>query len=100
MCRRVSMTSHAVGASSQVALGPNPRRRTLYLSPPSAGRVSVGLGQAAVLDSGITIPAGGHPAALSYDEWQEGIGDEVTLIADGPGRLVGVTEVYCACGKE
>lgn len=65
----VQSKSHAItmGAASAVVLPNNPKRIRLILCPPVAGRYSVGFGEDAVLDRGITIFAGDHILELSKD---------------------------------
>ena len=62
-------TGATVGAASVTVLGPNPNRHSLTLSGDSAQRVTFNLKDSAVLDQGLTLPAGSRPFTLCYDDF-------------------------------
>lgn len=83
-------------ATDQVFLGVNPRRRRITISPPSAGRVTIQFGRAAVLDQGITVQVGTPTRTVTEDDVGYAIHSEVHIIADAGGRIVGGTEAFKA----
>lgn len=59
--------STVVAVTSTQILGPNPRRSGIVISPPSANRISLSFGEAAVLDTGITMMPDSTPLYLTKD---------------------------------
>lgn len=90
---RIKSHRQTVGVASSVLLGNDPRREALILSQPDTGRVSFAFGEAAVLDGGVTLHAGGSPITLTYAQLGEAIRDTIHGIADA-SHVVGMVEVY------
>lgn len=80
MGRIFSRTATLGVTSSQIA-GPQSNRKELIFSPPTAGRYSLAFGEAAVLDSGITIFAGDHTHKLSPEDCAVDVTQSVNAIA-------------------
>jgi hypothetical protein len=89
-----NQTSATIGASDVTILGSNPSRHRLTVTPPSAGRVTLAFGRAAVLDAGITIQAGTSPRTFTDDELGDLCHGEIHAIADAAGRTVGILETF------
>lgn len=70
----------SVGIASGVALAANPARRHLVLVNTSGGNISLGMGQAAVLNSGITLLANGGSYEMSAQQGNLYLG-EIRAIA-------------------
>lgn len=83
-----------VGVTDQVILGANIGRRAVTVSPPSAGRVTITFGHAAVIDQGETIYAGTTARTWRWDDFGEMVRSEIHAIADAAGRAVGVLETF------
>lgn len=81
-------TQVAVGVADAVALAANAARRGLVLTNRSANNISLGLGAAAVLDSGITL--------LPNDSWQMDrdtfTRTAIHAIATAAGSVLGIQE--------
>jgi hypothetical protein len=85
----------SIGVGSSRAIGPNPFRTTLILSPPTSDRYSVAFGESAVLDRGITIHTGTVPLKLTADEIGDSITKPVNVIGSGV-ISAGMLETYTA----
>ena len=82
-------TYATVGASSAIAVQANGARRWLVVTNTSANVIWLGLGVAAVVGSGIYLPAG---AGYIFDHTNPWVG-AVYAIASGAGSNLAITEV-------
>lgn len=94
MPRATSQWSATVGATDIAILGVNPSRLSLTIAPPSAGRVTIAFGRAAVLDAGITIQTATQPITLDYAEVGDQLCGEIRAIADAAARTIGGVESF------
>lgn len=85
-----------VGASDSTVMGVNLGRRFLTVSPPTAGRVTLAFGRAAVIDQGPTVQAGTQPLTIAVEQFGDLLMGEIHAIADAAGRTVGLTEAFVA----
>lgn len=82
-------TAASVGVASAQILPVNPARTSLRIVNTSANRVSIGIGVAAILDSGMTLmPSGGTWNMDSLDFTKEAI----HAIASGSGSNIAIQE--------
>ncbi len=78
---RGNSKSAAFTAASSVALGANGSRWSITFSPALVEGYSVGFGETAVINAGLTIRAGMQPLTLTREQ----LGDAITL----PIHIVG-----------
>lgn len=90
---RMQSVSVAIGAADVQALGPNPVRQSLTFSAPRVARYSVGFGQPAVLDTGITIQIGANPVTITREDVGDDIASMVRIISTGAGESIGIVEL-------
>jgi len=82
----------AADTTSVQFLPPNIARVALIISPPASGRISVGFGETAVLNRGITSGFNGSPIVLQSSWFGDDITQAINVIAGGPIN-VGITEI-------
>jgi hypothetical protein len=82
----------ALTAGSTNALPFNLKRFSLILSAPVSGRYSVGFGVTAVLDSGLTLQAGGPPVVLGVKDHGAFVTDVINVIHSVGGVSAGFHE--------
>lgn len=85
--------SVTLGATSTPVVGPNERRIGVWFSAPASGRYSIAFGEAAVLDSGITIHAGQVPVFVTYDSCCDDVKQAITAIHSVGAVAVGFREI-------
>lgn len=88
--------SVSLTGADQIVLGPNPKRVWLHFSAPTAGRVSVGFGEAAVAEKGLTFVSILPGAGFGYAELGEQIHSAIHVIGTA-GQSIGVVETDGEC---
>jgi len=88
-------------AASTVVIGPSATRSRIQFFPHPTLAYSVGFGEPAVVNKGVTVQPLGHPVVLSYDDLGEQIHSSVAIISTG-AITVGVLETLgdCPCNEE
>ena len=82
----------ALAVTTQQIFGPNPRRVSVTLSPPIAGRSSFGFGEDAILDRGLTLHAGNNPVQLIKGQCAQDIERSIHIIHSAGGESNGFVE--------
>lgn len=66
MSKSGSVSTVTAGLTAVVLVGPNPSRRTLWISPPSGARVSIADKPGVALGEGLQIENATVPVKLDY----------------------------------
>ena len=83
----------AVATSSTLLLPMSLERCGVVISPTSLNRCSIGIGQAAVLDTGYTVYPGEQPLALTRDLIGDAIQQDIFAIFETTGETLAFLEI-------